>query len=161
MNIPFGRLAAIARANAGLSQEKASELLHVSIRTLSNYENGITTVPDGTVYQMMRLYDSVELGWNYLLDTSSVARDLISDIRFSCGVASGALGLEVSTNEFLNVRNAFNRICLDDIITQDEQPLYEKCREKIKMLIGTGISALIATKKEPVTRQRSTAHVKN
>lgn len=160
MNKPFGKLAAMTRNNAGLSQEKASELLHVSIRTLSNYENGITTVPDGTVYQMMKIYDSVELGWNYLLSTSSVARDLISDIRFSCGIASGALGLEVSTNEFLTVRNTFNRICLDDIISKDEQPLYDKCREKIKTLIGTSISALIATKKEPVTRQRSTARIK-
>ena len=161
MNIPFGRFASMARIRSGMSQETASELLHVSSRTLSNYENDVTTVPDQTVYQMMKIYKSPDLGWNYLINTSSVARELISDIRFSCGIASGALGLEVSTNEFLDIKNDFNRICRDDVITKDEQALYDKCRDKIKDLIGNSISALIAIKKEPQTRERLTAQVKN
>ena len=160
MNESFGQTAAIARTTSGLSQEAASQLLHVSTRTLSNYENNITKVPDEIVYQMMNIYNSQSLGWNYLINTSKVAKNLISDIRFSCGIASGALGLEVSTNEFLTVRNDFNRICLDDIITIEEQPIYEKCCQKIRLLIGTSISALIAIKKEPQTRQRFMAQAK-
>ncbi|WP_432719127.1 helix-turn-helix domain-containing protein [Pectinatus frisingensis] len=160
MNESFGQTAAIARTTSGLSQEAASQLLHVSTRTLSNYENNITKVPDEIVYQMMNIYHSQSLGWNYLINTSKVAKTLISGIRFSCGISSGALGLEVSTNEFLSIRNDFNRICLDDVITLDEQSTYDKCRKTIQMLIGTGISALIAIKKEPQTRERLMARVK-
>ena len=146
MKTPFNKSAAVARINAGMSQETASELLHVSVRTLSNYENGITAVPDQTVYRMMKIYKAQDLGWNYLINTSRIARDLIPDINF-CGVASGALGLEISTDEFLAIRKDFNRICRDDVITADEQTLYAECCKKIKALIGNSISALIANKR--------------
>lgn len=51
----------LCRESAAFSQEQASERLHISTRTLSDYENGRTNVPEDTVSAMADLYNSPSL----------------------------------------------------------------------------------------------------
>jgi len=53
----------ICREDAGLTQEQAAEVLHVSTRTLSDYENGHTKTPDEIVSAMTEKYKTPPLVW--------------------------------------------------------------------------------------------------
>ena len=56
----------MCRENSGLSQEYAAGLLHIAPRTLSDYENDKTTVPDDIVMAMGKIYDTNFLVWWHL-----------------------------------------------------------------------------------------------
>lgn len=51
----------VCRTSAGLTQEQAAELLGVAPRTLSDYENERTRVPDDIVDAMSRIYKEPRL----------------------------------------------------------------------------------------------------
>ncbi|MFS8542113.1 MAG: helix-turn-helix transcriptional regulator, partial [Tissierellales bacterium] len=56
----------IARKSAGYTQEEAAELLHVSPRSLSDYEQGKTIPPDDVVCKMVEIYGARWLGYEHL-----------------------------------------------------------------------------------------------
>jgi DNA-binding XRE family transcriptional regulator len=66
----------ICRNNAGFTQEQAAEFLNVATRTLSDYENGKTTVPDTIVASMAEHYRAPVLAWWHLKTTSVLGKFL-------------------------------------------------------------------------------------
>lgn len=67
------------RESAGIKQEYAAELLNVSCRTLSDYENGKVRVPDDIVDKMAEIYKSPLLAW-WHLKTNSVLGKYLPDV---------------------------------------------------------------------------------
>jgi len=67
------------RESAGMKQEDAADQLNVSIRTLSDYENGKGKVPDDIVDRMSELYRSPLLAW-WHLKTNSVLGKYLPDV---------------------------------------------------------------------------------
>lgn len=67
------------RESAGIKQEVAAEFLNVSCRTLSDYENGRSKVPDDIVDCMAELYKSPMLAW-WHLKTHSVLGKYLPDV---------------------------------------------------------------------------------
>ncbi|MDW5300220.1 MAG: helix-turn-helix transcriptional regulator [Sedimentibacter sp.] len=67
------------RESAGIKQEIAAEHLNVSIRSLSDYENGKARVPDDIVDSMAELYRSPLLAW-WHLKTNSVLGKYLPDV---------------------------------------------------------------------------------
>ncbi len=67
------------RESAGIKQEEAAEFLNVSPRTLSDYENGKSRVPDDIVDSMAELYRSPLLAW-WHLKTNSVLGKYLPDV---------------------------------------------------------------------------------
>lgn len=65
------------RRAAGITQEKAAELLGCSVRSISNWEAGITVPPDDTVALMCDIYGSAALAVEHLRETSRLAADVI------------------------------------------------------------------------------------
>ena len=63
------------RNNAGFTQEQAAELLHIAVRTLSEYENG-GNVPDEIVAMMADQYRAPVLAWWHLKTTSVLGKFL-------------------------------------------------------------------------------------
>ena len=61
----------ICRISAGLTQEQAAELLAVSQRTLSEYENGRARVPDDIVAAMVEVYNSPLIAYYHLISAPS------------------------------------------------------------------------------------------
>lgn len=66
----------LCRTSAGFTQERAAELLGVAPRTLSDYENGRTKVPDDVVDAMSREYKAPLLAWHHLKTTSILGKYL-------------------------------------------------------------------------------------
>lgn len=51
------------RERVGFTQSQAAEMLHVSERSLSDYENNKTKVPDDVVLRMTQIYNAPTLTW--------------------------------------------------------------------------------------------------
>lgn len=67
------------RKAAGITQEKAAELLGVAVRTLANWETGIYVPPDDKVALMCDAYPAPTLAIEHLRASSSLAAGLIPE----------------------------------------------------------------------------------
>jgi len=65
------------RRAAGLTQEKAAELLGCSVRSMVNWETGISIPQDDTVVLMCDIYGSTALAVEHLRETSRLAANVI------------------------------------------------------------------------------------
>ena len=79
MNDEYRTMYARHRKAAGLTQEKAAELLGVAVRTLANWEAGIYTPPDDMVARMCDAYPAPMLALEHLRASSALAAGLIPD----------------------------------------------------------------------------------
>ena len=65
------------RRAAGLTQERAAELLDCSVRTLANWETGINVPPDDKVVLMCDVYQSPTLAIEHLRASTALARQIL------------------------------------------------------------------------------------
>lgn len=93
----------VCRCTAGFTQEYAAELLNVAPRTLSDYENGHSNVPDDVVAKMAEIYKSPLLAWWHLRETSVLGKyipDIVmpqtnGDMAFQLIIAEDELNTSV------------------------------------------------------------------
>lgn len=80
MQDSFTTMYARHRKAAGLTQEKAAEMLGISRRTLANYELGLTIPTDQTVTLMCDAYQTSVLALEHLRSVSGMARSLLPEV---------------------------------------------------------------------------------
>lgn len=80
MNDEYRTMYARHRRAAGKTQEAAAELLGVAVRTLANWEAGVTIPPDDKVALMCDIYNSNTLAVEHLRATTSLARGLLPEV---------------------------------------------------------------------------------
>ncbi|MBQ4307515.1 MAG: helix-turn-helix transcriptional regulator, partial [Lachnospiraceae bacterium] len=68
------------RTAAGLTQEKAAELLGCAVRTVQAYESGESIPPDYVVALMCDVYPAPMLALEHLWASSSMGRALIPEV---------------------------------------------------------------------------------
>jgi transcriptional regulator with XRE-family HTH domain len=83
MKKTYGNIYKIARVSAGLTQEQASELLHIATRTLGNYEGGEVIPSPETVCAMCEMYGATWLGYMHLQKSNPVGQKYLPEIDFS------------------------------------------------------------------------------
>jgi transcriptional regulator with XRE-family HTH domain len=155
MNQRFGMFCAAARKRAGYSQEAAAELFGVSARSISDYENSKTLVPDDIAAKMVKVYDAVWLGYLYLSLDSVVGQMVLPPIEVK-ELSSSLLDLQVRMKKVGDIQLEFAEIGSDNRIEEKEMPIYEKCITIISSLIGSAFSVVIAPKKESALAVAST-----
>lgn len=79
MNDEYRTMYARHRRAAGITQEKAAELLDVATRTLANWEAGIFVPPDDKVALMCDVYPAPMLALEHLRASSTLAAGLIPE----------------------------------------------------------------------------------
>lgn len=70
---------AAARNAAGLTQDRAAEMISVSCRSLADYEAGQRMPANDVVARMVEIYDARYLAYQHLRASSDVARRIIPD----------------------------------------------------------------------------------
>lgn len=80
MNDEFRTMYARHRRAAGLTQEKAAELLGVSVRTVANWEAGIYVPPDNAVALMCDVYPAPTLAVEHLRASTALAAGLLPEV---------------------------------------------------------------------------------
>ena len=129
-----------ARKSVGLTQEQASELLGVEVRTLSGYENG-SNVHDDIIARMTVIYQSPELGYEWLrqLKTGNLLLPKIESNKLPENVLTL---LSVQNNAKSYIDDLINISC-DGKVDKDEAPLFKNITIKyLRPIIKTGLSLL-------------------
>ena len=150
MNERCADLAFKARHCAGLTREKAAELLGIAPRTLAYYEGG-RDIPDEIIAKMVMAYKSPELGYHYLSNDLETGRIILPRLE-AAGISSSALRLRVVMRKAAAVIELIEEICQDDVITADEDESFQKCAIPVKELAAACMGIGLLAIKKPVRR---------
>lgn len=139
-----------ARLSTGLTQERAAELLGLSVESLKQYEGGKTVPKDETVAKMVEVY---RLPWLALehaqaTDTLGVMPEVTPRPLVMSSVA-----LENRLRELTDRIGSLMRIAEDNRIDADEQQEFDAIAEKLWDAVGAAYQVIFAaanfgTKKE-------------
>ena len=133
------------REAAGYTQERAAELLNLSVRQLARFEAGELIPGDDIAYSMVVLYDSQYLAVQHLRSASHLAASIIPEVD--------PVSLQTATMRLLNsfARWADKRrdrqlleIAEDNIVDEGERPLYDEICREIAALVKEGLELQLA-----------------
>lgn len=134
-----------ARDIAGLTREYASELLHVSPRTLAYYEsdNEDFKRPHGEIVdKMVEIYKTEWLAYMhgvYATKTGRRAIPPISEIDF----ARGVLTLQSHIDTVQSKNSSLIRIAMNGTVEENKQKEWESLKEDIAKLAGAAMTLVI------------------
>jgi hypothetical protein len=96
--LPYGP----SRKRAGLTQEKASEILGISCRCLCDYETGVRPVPNQIVDLMVMAYDDRLLAVQHLRISAPSVNDILPEFRSGLPFGQTACRLFRLMNDFVD-----------------------------------------------------------
>ena len=130
-----------ARKVAGLTQEKAAEMMGISVRSLADYETGVRIPPNDTVELMVMVYNSQLLATQHLRNSAQFARDLLPDVQ-EMRLSEAVLNLVDAIYDFADDKldRQLIDIARDGVITEDERPQFERIVHKIRKIITTAMA---------------------
>lgn len=123
-----------ARVFAGISQESAAELLHLSVRALADYESGQRRPPAQTVEQMAALYDSPGLRLDHARETDELG--IIPESAQPCTLERAALRLGNRLRRFCrgDYADRIGEIAEDGRIDEGEAADYRRITGELRSL---------------------------
>lgn len=114
----------IPREAIGLTQEKAAELIDVSVESLRAYETDRRVPPDKVVIKMIEIYDSRYLAYQHLKTSAEVGQEYMPNIKLS-DLPTAILKLQKEVTDFMKCRDEMIEITCDGTITEEERPRWE------------------------------------
>lgn len=128
-----------ARETKGLTQEKAAELLNVSVGSIQAYEGGKTQVPNDVVVEMCNIYDNERLAYQHLR-LSSVGKMVLPDIDVKASFTVSMLMFLKQANDLAVYKDTLITIGADGVIDENERNQFDEIiaqMEELKMAIYT------------------------
>lgn len=125
----------IARNYKGITQEKASELLAVSVESLRAYETGRTIPPNDVVEQMIVVYGTQHLAYQHITNSASVARLCLPTLDIK-RIPDALLVLQKEVRDFLRRREELDDIAYDGIITDEERPRFDAILKELDDVVA-------------------------
>ena len=110
------------REIAGYSQERAAELLDISVESLRAYETGRRVPPGEVVVRMMDLYNCQYLAVSHLRSSEACA-SFLPDVKLQ-DLPTAILRLQKELNDFLD-------ITCDGVISPEERPRWERVLKEL------------------------------
>ena len=125
-----------ARHSTGLTQETASEYLHVSVDSLRRYENGYQTPPDDVVVAMCELYEAPALACQHLREASELGRLVLPELD-PCNLQTATIRLVNRVIAFADAHRdrQLLQIAEDGIISPEERPLFDTILTDLEQLV--------------------------
>lgn len=129
----FGLLLIEARKSAGYTQEQASELLDISVRTLAKYEANQAKPTMDKMNSMVEIYDNEYIGYQYLL-TFKLGQKLLAPIE-SKSFSETVLSFIASIKKSNKCINDLIEIGADGQISQKEKPKYIQILNTFRLMM--------------------------
>ncbi|MCC0685444.1 helix-turn-helix domain-containing protein [Clostridioides sp. ZZV14-6345] len=121
----------ISRENTGLTQEKASELLDISVESLRAYENDKRIPPNAIVVKMISIYNNNLLGYEHVRRTTKAGVMFLPKLEMR-SLSSITLKLHKEIKDYLKREDDFIDIVEDDVIDEDEEEVWNDVMEKLE-----------------------------
>ena len=130
-----------ARKIAGLTRERAAELLGLSVRSLADYESGLRLPPNDVADRMVTVYNSQFLAVQHLRNSTQIARDLLPDVK-EMALPEAVLTLVDAVYAFADDRldRELIDIARDGVISEDERERYDRVIDKIRDITAAAIA---------------------
>lgn len=130
-----------ARKIAGFTQERAAEMLDLSVRSLADYETGLRLPPYDVADRMVTVYNSQLLAVQHLRNCTQFARDLLPDVQ-ELRLPEAVLTLVDAVYAF--AENRLDRelidIARDGVISPDERDRFNHVIDKIRDITAAAIA---------------------
>jgi len=130
----------IARESAGITQEKAAELLDISVESMRAYEGFKRIPPNKVVVGMIEIYDSRYLAYQHIKNASEDLQGYIPNIDIK-DLPSAILKLQKEVTDFIKVRDELIDITCDGVIDNEESPRYDIIMKELDDIV-TAIMSL-------------------
>lgn len=130
-----------ARKVAGLTQERAAELLGLSVRSLADYESGLRLPPNDVADRMVTAYNSQLLAVQHLRASTRFARELLPDVG-EMALPEAVLTLVDAVYSFADDRldRELIDIARDGVISEDERERFDHVIDKIRDITAAAIA---------------------
>lgn len=137
----------IARNNAGMTQEQAAEMLHVSVRSLADYEGGRTIPGDDIVCGMIETYKTEWLGYEHLKQSTEVGKYFLPDIDFT-DLAKSVLRLQKEVADVIQVNSDMVEVACDGIVDKHEREKWQIITKEINEMAGAALAVVFSPKEK-------------
>ena len=133
-----------ARNAAGLTQEKAAELIGVSDSSIKAYETGQRIPPNDVVLRMVEYYNQQPLAVQHLRQTNVLAQRFLPELDQQ-DVLVAAVQLFNRMNQFQQHRSMDRLLAIteDSVIDDSERAEYDAIMAEIQSLIKSGMALTI------------------
>ena len=124
----------IARESSGLTQEKSSELLDISVDSLRAYEGGKRVPPDHVVIKMIEIYDTQYLAYQHLKTSAEVGQRYLPTINIT-QLPTAILRLQKEVNDFLKCEDLLIEIGSDGHVDDNEALQYKNVMKELDEVV--------------------------
>lgn len=138
-----GNIYKIARTNAGLTQDKAAELLYTSSRSITDYETSRTIPPDDIVCRMVELYEAPWLAYEFLRGSTEVGKRYLPEVEH-VDLAKSVLRLQKEVSDLKNINEDMIEIACDGFIEEHEKCKWQLISKEVRDIIGAAFSLVFA-----------------
>lgn len=133
----------IARESVGITQEKAAELLDISVESIRAYEGFKRIPPNKVVVGMIEIYDSRFLAYQHIKNASEDLQDYIPNINIK-DLPSAILRLQKEVSDFIKVKDDLIDITCDGVIDSEERPRYDRIVKELDDIVEAIMSLKFA-----------------
>ena len=140
-----------ARKSAGFTQEKAAQLLSVSVDSLRDYEQSQRPVPSDVASAMCDVYQAPYLAVQHLRRSSELGKRVVPEIQLK-DLPEAVLSVLAAVQRFIVKRDAMIEIVADGKIEEDEQAEWNEIMDRMNNLFVA--MAICVFRKEGVGRER-------
>ncbi|EGT5231396.1 helix-turn-helix domain-containing protein [Clostridioides difficile] len=120
-----------ARENTNLTQEKASELLDISVESLRAYENDKRIPPNTVVAKMVSIYNNNLLGYEHVRRTTEAGVMFLPKLELR-SLSNITLKLHKEIKDYLKKEDGFIDVVEDDVIDEDEEDIWNDVMKELE-----------------------------
>lgn len=123
-----------ARESSGYTQEKAAELIGVSVESIRAYESGRRIPPTHIVVNMVDVYGTQYLAYQHLRNADDIANLYLPDVNVA-NMSAAVLRLLKEVSDFVGKEQELIEITCDGIIDENERPRFDEIMRELNDIV--------------------------
>ncbi len=123
----------IARESAGLTQEKAAELLNISVESIRAYEGDKRIPPNNVVVNMVEIYNAQFLAFKHLKN-SELGQRYLPEVEVK-SLSTSILNLQNRIKKLNNCNELLIEIGCDGVISEEEKDTWEEVNDDLNSVV--------------------------